>query len=300
MVGCAYFPTSCRKKSPRSKLPATCTKSDGTRGRHVRAHSRPKGCADRASVTLQKHARARTARNSYHRARARAVRLQSLLRKVQTERKESLEKRSAAKRKQSAMEDEHPYFVVAPGAEPFVHDAVRLASNKMPIPSLVRSQFEKTLATPARRSSAVPSGDDPFAFPHGTSAEKKHLLPVLFWAAYLEAPSVAKKGVDYLDFKHRTFQQFFEADNLEKQEGEHVLTLCNRIIRSLMQKLRLKKPNDAWMKKPSMSFVVQYETKERKDVLSAMPLTYHNTDSTIEFIGVFLYTVSLAMAASNA
>lgn len=228
--------------------------------------------------------------------------MQSFVRKTQTERKrrESLQKQSSMKQKQSVTKSKHPYFVVVPNAKAFVHDAVRLAADKTPIPSLVKSQFQKTMATPARKSPAHPSGDDPFAFPYGTSAENKHFLPILFWAAYLEAPSVIEKGVDYLDFRHRTFQQFFEANNLEKREGEHVLTLCNRTIRTLMDGLRLKTPNESWMKKKSMNFVVQYETEEYKDKLSAMPLTYHGTDSSIEFIGVYLYTVSLAMAAANA
>lgn len=110
---------------------------------------------------------------------------------------------------------------------------------------------------------------------------------------------MAKKGVDYLDFRHRTFQQFFEVSNFEKKEGADVLTLCNRTIRTLMEVLRLKKPNESWMQKKSMKFIVQYETKEAKDSLSIRPLTYHSTDTNIEFTGVYLYTVSLAMAVSN-
>lgn len=271
----------------------------------MRAHSRPKGCADRASVTLQKHARAHVARKKYHRARTSAMKSESSRQKAPSPapslpKKKSLQSPSLMKRKHT-MEKEHPYFVVKPNAEGFVHEAVRLATNKEPIPSLVKSQFEKTLATPARKSSGHPYGDDPFAFPYGTSSENKHLLPILFWAAFLEAPSVAKPGVDYLDFNHRTFQEFYEVSNFEKPEGEHVLTLCNRVIRTLMESLRLKKPNESWMKKKSMKFIVDYETKEHKDELSTMPLTWHNADyGTIEFIAVYVYTVSLAMAASNA
>lgn len=269
----------------------------------MRAHSRPKECAAGAATTLQKHVIGRIARKQYEKTKSNVIRVQSLARRRSVKRKVSAKREVATKRLRPRVPmltnkpTAHPYFDTIDGADASVVSAVSLAAEKRPIPSLVREQFQRTLNAPVNKSNTSSHGVTKFSFPYGTAKENKHFLPVLFWAAYQNAHLTALQGVDYLDFHHRTFQEFFENDTVEKEAGDHVLTLCANMLGLLVEQLRLKKPDEAW-KRNEQNFIFNYEPPEVINEMSRKILTYHRTDSTRYFINVYLFTVSLAMAAA--
>jgi hypothetical protein len=192
----------------------------------------------------------------------------------------------------------HPYFTAIDTADATVQTALSLAAAQTPVPALIESQLQRVLAAPVSKK-AVHTGGDPFAFPYGTAKENKHFVPVLFWTAYLNAHREAQEGVDYLDFAPRTFQEFYENTSVEKREGAHVLSLTAWVLGTLVRELRLRKPDESWMKSKEVQYELQYETAEDLDYRSRLTVTYHRTDTLRYFVNVYLYTVSLAMAAAN-
>ena len=175
-----------------------------------------------------------------------------------------------------------------------MREALELAGNT-PIPSIVRSRFNYTLGAPVNNKK---NKTDLIAFPYGTGKENKHFLPILFWTAYLNASDYVQTGVDYLDFNKDTFQTYYEVSNWEKAAGDDVIEL-SALVMHLLRHLRLKKPDESWPK--FYTYVASYMTEKQRDAQAHIPLTYHATDDVNRYsIGVYAYTVSLAMKAASA
>lgn len=193
----------------------------------------------------------------------------------------------------------HAYFAVLDKADDNVKEAVRIAASKAPFPPSVRAEVERLMAVPAVKSAQTHS-DTPFGFPYRTTKETKHLVPVLFWTAYLHAPQYATEGANYRNFHRETFQTRYENHNVENAAGEDVLELTAKVMGKIVKGLRLRKPDESWKKLKEMQFVLKHETQEYMDELSTMTLTYHRTDNLRYFVNAYLYTVSLALSASGA
>ena len=276
---CSFRKSHCRRLSRRSRSPANCHKVvDGhsVGGRRVRAHSRPKGCADPSVIRLQAAARRASARKRadvLRKARRTLFKLNPIT-KAFTE-ADDLADRDAA--------------------------AFGLAHMDVAFPASVDAEMRALLSLPVAGVSKPPSSD-PIAYPRGTGTEMPHLLRLCFWIGRRLSAHTAR---DTTGYAHPDVARDCGQYAVKRVREPSIEKLSRRIVYGVLRNcIVTTEPNAAykhsfWYKRSVEWGHRSVARSVRRSEHTLMVFTFGTESTTfLNQLGVFMEVSRLALAAT--
>lgn len=328
---CSFRPSHCRRLSRRSKSPANCSKSvDGRSvgGRTVRAHSRPKGCADPAVLKLQAAARRISAQRRRTKQLSAAKTLQAAARRISARKRAKASKTSAKKAKRPMstnlpMSAKKIPFELHPHTKAFTDPddlkdrdaaAFGLAHFHDPFPASVDAEMRALLSLPTA-SEYKPHSSDPLAYPRGTKTEMPSLLRLCFWIGVrLNAQKKYSQGKTAADYANAVVKRDCHQYEVDRFRESSIETLSRQLVYGVLRNCIVPvKPNNAYKHSFSYKHAVEWEKKHgyptvaqeysaadvRRLERTLMVLTFGTESVTfLNQLGVFMEVCRLALQAT--